>query len=131
MQRQKKFFARNPAPALLCLINEPAPRRDAGPGVTAGQVRHLIEAARLPQITLQLTPAMLHPGLPGAIMLANSATLLETHAGGQAFEDAGTVTRLDKRFRKIQSEAHGASESSRRPPRITHELDMAQEHPQR
>jgi hypothetical protein len=91
MQRQKKkFFSRSPAPSLLCLIDELALRRDAGPGIMAGQVRHLADAAAWPAVTVQLIPAMLHPGLPGSIMLADGAALLETHAGGQVFEDADT-----------------------------------------
>jgi hypothetical protein len=132
IQRQKKFFGRSPGPSLLlCLIDELALRRDAGPGVMAGQVRHLIDAATWPNVTIQLIPPMLHPGLMGSIMLADGAALLETHAGGQVFEDADTVTRLERRFNKIRSEAFGASESSRRLERIAHELDMAQEHVQR
>jgi hypothetical protein len=129
MQRQKKFFGRSPAPLLLCLIDELALRRDAGPGVMAAQARHLADAASWPTVTIQLIPAMLHPGLPGSIMLADGTALLETHAGGQVFEDADTVMRLERRFNKIRSEAFGASESSRRLERIAHELDMAQEHP--
>ena len=128
MQRQRKFFSRSPAPSLLCLIDELALRRDAGPGVMAGQLRHLMDAAAWPSVTIQLIPAMLHPGLPGSIMLADGAALLETHAGGQVFEDADTVMLLERRFNKIRSEAFGASESSRRLERIAHELDMAQEH---
>lgn len=128
MQRQKKFFGRSPAPSLLCLIDELALRRDAGPGVMAGQVRHLMDAAARPSVTIQLVPAMLHLGLMGSITLADGAALLETHAGGQVFEDADTVMRLERRFSKIRSEAYGASESSRRLERIAHELDMAQEH---
>ena len=125
MQRQRKFFGRSPAPSLLCLIDELALRRDAGPGVMAEQARHLANAAARPSVTVQLIPAMLHPGLPGSIMLADGTALLETHAGGQVFEDADTVMLLEKRFNKIRSEAFGASESSRRLERIAHELDMA------
>jgi len=128
LQRQKKFFGRMPAPSLLCLIDELTLRRDAGPGVMAGQIRRLIDAPRLADVTIQLVPAMLHLGLMGSITLADGAALLETHAGGQVFEDADTVMRVERRFRKIQSEAYGASESSRRLERIAHELDMAQEH---
>jgi hypothetical protein len=129
MQRQKKFFGRSPAPSLLCLIDELTLRRDAGPGVMAAQVRRLIDAPTLlPDVTIQLVPAMLHLGLPGSIALADGAALLETHAGGQVFEDAETMMLLERRFNKIRSEAYGASESSRRLERIAHELDMAQEH---
>jgi transcriptional regulator with XRE-family HTH domain len=128
MQRQRKFFSRSPAPSLLCLIDELVLRRDAGPGVMLGQVRHLLDAATWPSVTVQLVPAMLHPGLKGSIALANGAALLETQAGGQVFEDADTVTVLERRFNKIRSEAYGASESSRRLERIAHDLDMAQEH---
>jgi hypothetical protein len=126
MQRQRKFFSRSPTASLLCLIDELSMRRDAGPGVMAAQVRHLIDAAARPGVTVQLIPAMLHPGLPGSIMLADGAALLETHAGGQVFEDVDTVMLLERRFDKIRSEAFGASESSRRLERIAHEL--AQEH---
>jgi hypothetical protein len=54
MQRQRKFFSRSPAPPLLCLIDELSLRRDAGPGVMAGQVRHLTDAAAWPGVTVQL-----------------------------------------------------------------------------
>jgi transcriptional regulator with XRE-family HTH domain len=128
MQRQKKFFGRTPTPSLLCLIDELTLRRDAGPGVMVGQIRRLIDAPTSADVTVQLVPAMLHLGLPGSMTLADGAVLLETHAGGQVFEDADTVMLLERRFRKIQSEAYGASESSRRLERIAHEFDMAQEH---
>jgi transcriptional regulator with XRE-family HTH domain len=122
MARQRKFFARQPAPVLLAFMDELVLRRDAGPGVMAGQVRHLVKMAREPAVTIQLIPAMLHAGLLGSIMLADGAALLETNAGGQVFEDAETVARLEHRFRKIQSEAYGASESSRRLEVMTSEL---------
>jgi transcriptional regulator with XRE-family HTH domain len=130
MERQKRLFGRMPAPSLLCLIDELGLRREAGPGVMAAQIRHLINTAQRPAITIQLIPPMLHPGSLGSIILADGAALLETHAGGQVFEDADTVMRLERRFEKIRSEAYGAMMTLRRLEGIARELDMAQEHSQ-
>lgn len=122
MDRQRKFFSRSPAPALLALIDEHGLRRDAGPGVAAAQCRHLAAASGWPNVTIQLVPGLLHAGLLGSITLADGAALVETPAGGHVYTDDLTVSALTRRFDIIRTEALPASQSARRLTEIANEL---------
>lgn len=122
MDRQRKFFGRSPTPALLALIDEPALRLDAAPGVMAGQCRHLAAASAWPNVTIQLVPGILHAGLLGSIILADDAAYVDTPAGGQVYTDEPTVKTLTRRFDSIRSEALPASQSVRRLSEMANEL---------
>jgi len=123
LDRQRNFFARFPAPMLLALIDEPALRLDAGPGVMAAQCRHLAAACAWPNVTIQLVPGILHAGLLGSITLADDgAALMETPAGGHVYTDDQTVKTLTRRFDTIRSEALPASQSARRLTEMANEL---------
>jgi transcriptional regulator with XRE-family HTH domain len=122
MERQRKFFGRSPAPSLLALIDEPTLRLDAGPGVMAGQCRHLAAACAWPNVTIQLVPGILHAGLLGSIILADDAAYIDTSAGGQVYTDELTVKTLTRRFDMIRSEALPASQSARRLTEMANEL---------
>jgi transcriptional regulator with XRE-family HTH domain len=122
MDRQRKFFGRSPGPSLLALIDEPALRLDAGPGVMAAQCRHLAAACAWPSVTIQLVPGILHAGLLGSITLADDAAYIDTSAGGQVYTDEQTVKALTRRFDTIRSEALPASQSARRLTEMAHEL---------
>jgi hypothetical protein len=122
MERQKRFFSREPRPLLLSLIDEFALRRDAGPGVMAAQVRHLIDAARWPQVTLQLVPPTLHAGLICSMAFANGAALVEAPGGGHVHQDQQTITGLEQRFSTIRAEALPRSQTMRKLEEMAHEL---------
>jgi DNA-binding XRE family transcriptional regulator len=122
MDRQRKFFGRAPAPTLLALIDEPALRLEAGPGVMAAQCRHLAAACAWPNVTVQFVPGILHAGLLGSIILADDAAYVDTPAGGQVYTDEQTVKTLARRFDSIRSEALPASQSARRLTELANEL---------
>jgi hypothetical protein len=123
MDRQRKFFSRSPAAALLALIDEPVLRLDAGPSVMAAQCRHLAAACTWPNVTIQLVHGILHAGLLGSITLADDgAAYIDTPAGGQVYTDEQTVKTLARRFDSIRSEALPASQSARRLTELANEL---------
>jgi hypothetical protein len=97
-------------------------RLDAGPGVMAGQCRHLAAASAWPNVTIQLIPGILHAGLLGSIILADDAAYIDTPAGGQVYTDDQTVKALARRFDTIRSEALPASQSAQRLTEIANEL---------
>jgi transcriptional regulator with XRE-family HTH domain len=71
MQRQS-LLTRPDAPRLWAIMDETALRRPVGaPGVLKGQVEKLLEAARLPNVTLQLAEFASghHPGTYGPFVL--------------------------------------------------------------
>lgn len=126
LERQRKFFSRQPAPYLLAVIDEFALRRDAGPGVMTAQVNHLVDAAQWPTVTIQLMPPTLHAGLLSSITFADGAALVETSSGGHVHEDQQTLSGLGRRFDTIRAEALPRSQTLLRLREIASELAQEQ-----
>ena len=72
---------------------------------------HLAAVARLPNITIQVVPAIAHAGLLGGFSLTERAAYVETAVAGQVFEDAEIIAGLLTRFDTLRNEALRASES--------------------
>jgi hypothetical protein len=79
--------------------------------VTAEQMGHLAAVAAMPNVTLQVLPAIAHPAHAGLIV-TGSAAYTEHLAGGVVYTDEETVTRLARLFHTILSESYRASESA-------------------
>lgn len=111
MKRQA-ILTREDPPAAWFLTDEAALHRCVGsPEVMAAQMTHLIAVARLPNITVQVVPAIAHAGLLGGFSLTERAAYVETAAAGQVFEDAEIIASLLTRFDTLRNEALRASES--------------------
>ena len=52
---------------------------------------HLAAVARLPNVTIQVVPAIAHAGLLGGFSLTERAAYVETAVAGQVFEDAEII----------------------------------------
>jgi transcriptional regulator with XRE-family HTH domain len=66
---RQTLLMREGAPRLWAVVDEAALRRPVGgPGVMRGQLERLVEAAKLPNVTLQILPftAGAHPGMVGS-----------------------------------------------------------------
>lgn len=111
MRRQAVLTCDAP-PTAWFLVDECAFRRCVGsPAVMAAQLAHLAAVARLPNVTIQVVPAIAHAGLLGGFSLTERAAYVETAVAGQVFEDPETIAGLLTRFDTLRNEALRASES--------------------
>lgn len=110
MMRQERLYGENPF-TLHALIDEAALHRLAGkPEIMRGQLKHLIETADLPNVSLRVLPydAGLYPavGYPFVILtFADSVdpdiVLCENRVGERYFHDADEVAGFHADFRKM------------------------------
>jgi len=114
LARQEVLTRDDPSPPLLwALIDEGVLYRPVAPAdVMHGQLMHLVEMSRRPNITVQVLPysAGGHTGLLGAFTVAdldgNPGTVnVEDITDGRVFEDSGMVSRVTLRYKSLQSEA--------------------------
>jgi hypothetical protein len=80
--------------------------------VMTAQLRRLLEVAAMPDVTLQVMPAVEHPANNSGIMLVDSAAWCEHAAAGYVFTDPETVRRLALRFDRLRGECYKVSEST-------------------
>jgi transcriptional regulator with XRE-family HTH domain len=94
MQRQA-ILSRDAPPTAWFLLDEAGLRRQAGtPETMSNQVTYLTGVARLPNVTVQIVPAIAHAGLLGGFSLTDRAAYVETAVAGQVFEDAEIIAGL-------------------------------------
>jgi transcriptional regulator with XRE-family HTH domain len=111
MKRQA-ILTRDDPPTAWFLLDEAALRCCVGsPGVMAAQMAQLAAFARLPNVTVQVVPAIAHAGRAGGFALTESAAYVETAVAGQVFEDPEIIASLLTRFDTLRNEALRASES--------------------
>jgi DNA-binding XRE family transcriptional regulator len=113
MERQRHVLFRTD-PSLVCsIVDHTALYRLVGsPEIMTGQMRHLAEVATLPNLTLQVLPAVAHPATTSELIIAdNSAAYCEHLAAGGVYTEGETVTRLEQVFATIHGECYRVSES--------------------
>jgi transcriptional regulator with XRE-family HTH domain len=111
MKRQAILTRDNP-PTAWFLLDEAALRCCVGsPQIMAAQMAQLAAFARLPNVTIQVVPAIAHAGRAGGFALTESAAYVETAVAGQVFEDPEIIASLLTRFDTLRNEALRASES--------------------
>jgi DNA-binding XRE family transcriptional regulator len=111
MARQQRVLFRDDPPKAHFLIDVTALQR-MPPPVREGQLRRLLDVARLPNVTLQVVPVCWHPGMSAGILLADTSAYTESHIGGQVHADEQSVSSLASRFASIAAESMRASESA-------------------
>ncbi|WP_244945552.1 helix-turn-helix domain-containing protein [Couchioplanes caeruleus] len=114
LKRQGRLTGANPL-ELLAIIDESVVRRSVGgPDVMDGQLRHLIDAAKLPNVTLQILPfdAGEHPFLGGSAALLEfretthlDVVYLEGLAGDLYEEQHSEVARYRAEFEALSARA--------------------------
>jgi transcriptional regulator with XRE-family HTH domain len=112
LERQAILAAADP-PLLWVVLDEGVLHREVGGAkVMRGQLAHLAEMSRRPNITVEVVPygAGAHSGLLGAFALAQfenapAIVYLETAAGGQIAEAPGTVAQVMLTFDTLRSES--------------------------
>jgi hypothetical protein len=114
MERQQRILLRDDPPEAWFVVDELSLYREVGsPEIMAGQCTHLAEVARLPNVTMQVLPAVAHPATASEFIVTESAAYVEHVTGGLVHVEAETVTSLARLFTTILSESYRASESLR------------------
>lgn len=113
MARQQRVLFRNDPPEVSYVIDHTALYRLAGsPEIMARQMGYLLEVAELPNVTMQVMPAVAHHAVTSELIIADHRAVYVEHlVGGGVFVEPETVTGLDRLFTTIRSEAYRASDS--------------------
>lgn len=119
MARQAILTREDPPPPLVwALLDEAVLRREVGGSkVMLDQLAHLADAARRPNITVQvIARSTAHSGLHGAFAIAETSDMpaivyLETADDGQTIEDPDMGARMSVRFDALRTEALTGSAS--------------------
>jgi hypothetical protein len=114
MERQRRILHRKGDPPMVtCILDHAALYRLVGsPEAMAAQMHHLIEVAKLPNVTIQVLPAVAHPATASELIIAdNNAAYAEHLAAGGVYTEDETVTRLEGIFATIHGECYRVSES--------------------
>jgi len=117
MDRQKILTRETPPPPRMwVLLDESVLHREIGSRkIMEGQLRHLLELSKLPEVTIQILTERTHCGLHGAFSIAETPTrrvaYIETIADGTTSEDPSVVIDLELRFDVLRTEALRGRES--------------------
>lgn len=131
MARQERLTA-DDAPQLWIVLNESVIRRVVGdPATMRAQLDRLIEAARLPNVTLQVLPfsAGAHPAMHGPFVILGfpgptdpDVVYLEEQTGGLYLEKKHEIERHTLAFDHLRAAALHPNESRRLIGRVRDEL---------
>ena len=112
MERQRRILMRDDPPSVSCLVDHTALYREVGSAqVMAGQMRHLAAVAAMPNVIVQVLPAVAHPATQSGFMVTDSAVYAEHVIGGYTYTEPETVTRLERLFNMLRGECYRVSES--------------------
>jgi transcriptional regulator with XRE-family HTH domain len=113
MERQRRVLARDSPPLAWFLVDQLSLYRLVGsPEIMAVQMRHLLEVAASPNVTLQILPAVANPGVTSGFVIADESVYAEHVAGGFVYTGE-TVSGLMRIFDSLRTEAYRGSESLR------------------
>lgn len=113
MERQRRILQREGPPSAWILVDEAALFRLEGtPEVMADQMDHVLSIASLPDVVLQVVPAVTHAANASEVIVANNAAYAEHVAGGYVFTDHDTVSALRRLLATLQGESYRVSESA-------------------
>ena len=112
MERQRRIILRDIPPAACFVVDELALYRLVGsPAVMTAQLRYLRAVAAMPDVTVQVLPAIAHPANASGFVIADDAAWCEHVAGGFVYTDQ-TVRALLRLFDTLRSESYRASETA-------------------
>lgn len=114
LARQRRvLFREEDPPDVRLVIDHAALYRCVGSAeVMAAQMAHLGEVAAMPNVTVQVLPAVAHPATQSGFMVTDSAGYAEHVLGGFVYTEPETVTALERLFDTLRAECYRASESA-------------------
>ena len=131
MVRQQRLTDDDPL-GLSAIVDEAVLRRPVGSTeIMCAQLRHMVECAELPHVTLQALPisAGAHLGMDGAFLILSfseaaepDAVYIEHPPGAPHFQDGADVNGCTLRFDRLRSEALSLAESVALIQRVAREL---------
>jgi transcriptional regulator with XRE-family HTH domain len=111
MERQRRLFARDAM--LWFVVDEMALYRlTGGTVIMAAQMRRLSEVAAMPNVTMQVLPAVANPGMTGGFILADESAYAEHAGSGFVYTLGETVSALARIFDSLRGECYRVSESA-------------------
>jgi hypothetical protein len=112
MERQRRILLRDDPPDIWFIIDQLSLYRRVGsPEIMVAQMQHLAKVAAMPNVTLQILPAIEHPANASEFIIADNTAYAEHVVSGFVYTDEQTVSSLDKLFSMILCECFRASES--------------------
>jgi transcriptional regulator with XRE-family HTH domain len=112
MERQRRVLGKDTAPRSWFIVDELSLYREVGsPEVMATQLRHILDVAASPKVTIQVLPPIAHPANASGLLLADGAAWTETVAAGYVLTDVKTLSVLGARFDTLRGECYRVSES--------------------
>jgi hypothetical protein len=112
MERQRRVLMRDDPPLAFFVVDEFALYRLVGsPEVMAAQMRHVSAVAAMPNVTLQVLPAVAHPGTASGFVIAGDASAYAEHVTSGFVMTDETVSVMSRMFDSLRSESYRASES--------------------
>jgi len=112
MERQRRVLYRDNPPTVCYVVDHAALYRRVGSAeVMAAQMSGLLAVAAMPNVTLQVLPAVAHPATQSGLMVADGAAYAEHVAGGYTYTDEETVSGLARLFDILRGECYRVSES--------------------
>lgn len=111
LERQQRVLFRPDPPDALFIIDELSLFRQVGTAQDmAGQMRHLADVAALPNVTVQVLPAIAHAASASGLMIAGDAAYVEHLVGGVVLV-GDALSPLARRFDTLRSECRSARET--------------------
>ena len=112
MERQRRVIMRDTPLAAWFVVDEMALYRLVGSaGIMTGQMRQLAAVASMPDVTIQILPAVAHPANASGFIVADDSAWCQHVAGGFVYTGE-TVSSLLRLFDSLRSESYRASESA-------------------
>jgi hypothetical protein len=111
MARQQRVLYREEPPLVHFLVSLVS-LRDMPRELVPDQVRRLLDVSALPNVTLQVSPALWNAGMNGSLIIAQNAAYTESLLAGQVYADEETVSSLSRRFASIASDSMRTSDTT-------------------
>jgi transcriptional regulator with XRE-family HTH domain len=108
---RQAIVTRDDPPRIWVLLYEPVLRNQVdSPQTMHDQIVRMVDASRLPNVTVQVLPAGLHVAMQGSFHVAEvdgvcTATFIADATDGRTTQDPATLVHLSERFRYLQIEA--------------------------
>src|SRR5580700_10539241 len=111
MERQRRVLMRDSPPLVWLVVDEFALYRLVGSAeIMTVQMRQLSAVAAMPNVTLQVLPAVAHPATASGFVIADDSEWCEHVVSGGVYE-ADYVSTLTRMFDSLRAESYRASES--------------------
>ena len=112
-ERQQRVIGRDIPPTAWFIIDELSLYRQVGtPQDMAAQLRHILQVAAMPKITVQVLPPVAHPVNASGFLMADDAAWVEHAAAGFVYTEREIISALALRFDTLRGECYRVSESA-------------------